>query len=91
MLKRDDPKTKDVPKKVQDGKKDVNMKDVEKLQPSFNLENEISNINISTPFNELLKNAEYRGKIIKMLKLEEEISDTLNLKMIILHFFWPNS
>jgi hypothetical protein len=56
------------------------MKEVEKLQASFNIENEISKIKINVPFNELLKNVEYRGKIIKMLKIEEEISYTLNLQ-----------
>ena len=33
---------------------------------SFNLENEISKINISLPFNDL-RNYEYRAQLIKML------------------------
>lgn len=53
-------------------------KEAEKVQFGFNLEREIAKIKISVPFNELLKNAEYRGKISKMLEAEET-TDSLNL------------
>ena len=38
---------------------------------SFNLENEISKIKISSPFNEILRKYEYRAQLIKMLKKKE--------------------
>ena len=57
---------------------------------SFNLENEISKIKISLPFNEILRNFEYGAQLIKMLKIEEvsissnmqnlSNSDTVNLQ-----------
>jgi hypothetical protein len=86
--KKDAPK-KDMPKVVdpkeydskgfQEGK-DVNTREIEKIQPSFSLENEISKIKIYVPFNELLKNTGYKRHIIKILKTKEETSDTLNLQ-----------
>jgi hypothetical protein len=39
----------------------------------------MDNIKIFVPFNELIKNSEYRNQIIKMLK-KEQTSDTLNIK-----------
>ena len=42
--------------------------DVDRETLSFNLQYELFNINISIPFNELLRNNEYREKIIKMIK-----------------------
>ena len=57
---------------------------------SFNLENEISKIKISLPFNEILKNYEYRAQLIRILKTNElsvstnihilSKSDTVNLQ-----------
>jgi len=57
---------------------------------SFNLENEISKIKISLPFNEILRNFEYRAQLIKMSKTNEvsmsaniqalSNSDTVNLQ-----------
>ena len=38
---------------------------------SFNLENEISKIKIFLPFNEILRNSEYRAQLIRMLKIDE--------------------
>ena len=38
---------------------------------SFNLENEISKIKISLPFNEILRNYEYTAQLIRMLKMDE--------------------
>lgn len=64
-MPRDDPKIEDVSNKVQDGKKDTNMKEGEKYQSLFSLENEISMINISVPFSDLLKNVEYRKQKYK--------------------------
>jgi len=58
---------------------DPNSKENEMLQPMFNLENEITKIKIYVPFNELIKNAEYRGQISKILKAEET-TDSLNLQ-----------
>ena len=56
---------------------------------SFNLENEISKIKISLPFNEILINSEYIAQLIRMLKIDEltvstniqnlSNSDTVNL------------
>jgi hypothetical protein len=77
MPEKDNPKD-DAPKKSQDGKKDVNIKEVEKSQSPFNLESEISKLKVSIPFNELIKNTEYRGQIMKMLKMGETY-DTLNI------------
>ena len=48
---------------------------------SFNLENEISKIKISLPFNEILRNYEYRGQLIKMLKTDE-ISVSTNIQSL---------
>ena len=42
-------------------RKDTNSKDGEKAKSPFSLENEISKVNISVPFYELIKNAEYRN------------------------------
>jgi hypothetical protein len=39
----------------------------------------MAKIKIYVPFNELIKNSEYRNQIIKMLKMEET-SDTLNIQ-----------
>jgi hypothetical protein len=39
----------------------------------------MAKIKISVPFNELIKNSEYRNQIIKMLKVEETF-DTLNIQ-----------
>lgn len=40
---------------------------------SFNLENEISKITISLPFNEILRNFDYKAQLIRMLKIDELI------------------
>ena len=48
---------------------------------SFNLENEISKIKISLPFNEILRNSEYRAQLIKMLKTKE-VSMSANIKKL---------
>lgn len=58
----------DSSKEIQEGKKDVNAKEIEKIQSSFNLENEISNIKIVVPFNELFKNFKNRRRNIEHLK-----------------------
>ena len=42
--------------------------DVDRVTSSFNLQSELSKINISIPFSELLRNNEYRDKITKMVK-----------------------
>ena len=57
---------------------------------SFNLENEISKIKNYFPFNEILRNFEYRAQLIKMLKAKDVLvstnmqnlsnSDTVNLQ-----------
>jgi hypothetical protein len=60
MPEKNNPKD-DCPKKFQESKKDVNNKEVEKYQFNFNLESEISKLKVSIPFNELMKNIEYRG------------------------------
>ena len=55
------------PKKVPEMQRNVIIKEVEKIQPPFNFENEKTKIKIYIPFNELIKNVEYRSQIIKML------------------------
>jgi hypothetical protein len=50
---------------------------VETSSPPFSLRNEISKIKISMPFNEILRNPEYRGHLSIMIKPEES-SDSLN-------------
>ena len=47
--------------------------------PAFNFENEIFKIKIPLPFNEILKNYEYRAQLLKMLK-EEDASASINLQ-----------
>ena len=42
--------------------------DVDRAVSSFNIQNEPSKIKIPIPFNEMLRNNEYREKITKMLK-----------------------
>ena len=54
-------KKEDVIKKVLENKKEI-PKENDKTIPPFSLQNEISKIKISIPFNELLKNNEYREK-----------------------------
>ena len=54
--------------------------EVEKISAGFNLQNELSKLKISVPFNELLRNTEYRYTISKMVKYQGEgQSDILNL------------
>jgi hypothetical protein len=67
------------PKKVPETKRDAVIKEVEKTQSPFNFESEMEKIKIFVPFNELIRNGEYRIQIIKMLKMEEA-SDTLNVQ-----------
>ena len=43
---------------------------------SFNMENEISKIEISLPFNEILRNSKYKAQLIKMLKTKEVLVST---------------
>jgi hypothetical protein len=65
------------PKKVHEVRKEAVIKEVEKTSSNFNFESEMAKIKISIPFNEMIKNSEYRNQIIKMLKMEET-SYTLN-------------
>ena len=44
--------------------------DTDIVVSSFSLQNEISKINISIPFNELLKNNEYRENITRMVRID---------------------
>ena len=60
--------------------KQVTPIDVEKVNSSFNLQNELSKLKISVPFNELLRNNEYRDTIAKMVRGQGEFqSDILEL------------
>ena len=79
LSKKDEQKTEN-PNKVQDDKKELNKKEVEKPQSIFSLENEMSKIKVYVPFNEFLKNSEYRRKIINMFKTENESIGILNLQ-----------
>ena len=42
--------------------------DVDKIYSIFNLQSEIAKLKISIPFNELLRNKEYRDTIKKMFR-----------------------
>ena len=53
--------------------KQVTPIDVERFGSSFNLQNELSKLKISVPFNELLRNNEYRNTITKMVKGQGEL------------------
>ena len=46
---------------------------------AFNLENEISKIKISLPFNEILRNTEYWAQLVKMLKAKD-VSVSTNMQ-----------
>jgi hypothetical protein len=67
------------PKKIPEVRKEAVIKEVEKAPSPFNFESEMAKIKIYVPFNELIKNGEYRNQIIKMLKMEEA-PDTLNVQ-----------
>ena len=54
--------------------------DVEKVTSIFNMKNELSKLKIYVPFNELLRNNEYRDTITRMVKGQGEFqSDILEL------------
>jgi hypothetical protein len=72
-------KQKEEPQKKLLTRKEMVTKEVEKTSSSFDFESEMAKIKILVPFNELIKNSEYRKKIIKMLKTEQT-SDTLNIQ-----------
>ena len=62
------------------GTKQVASVDVENVNSIFNLQNELSKLKISVPFNELLGNNEYRDTITRMVKGQGEFqSDILEL------------
>ena len=62
------------------GMKQVTPIDVEIVGSGFNLQIELSKLKISIPFNELLRNNEYRNTITKMVKGQGELqSDILEL------------
>ena len=46
--------------------------DVDKLSSMFNLQSELAKLKISIPFNELLRNQEYRNTITKMIRIQGE-------------------
>ena len=50
--------------------------EVETIMPDFILQIEFSKVKISIPFNELLRNKEYRDKITGMVKGQEYFSLT---------------
>jgi hypothetical protein len=67
------------PKKIPEERKEAVIKEVEKSPSPFNFESEMAKIKFFVPFNELIKNGEYRNHIIKMLKMEES-PVTLNVQ-----------
>jgi hypothetical protein len=69
----------EVPRKAPETSWETCIKEVEKVSPPFNFENEMAKIKISIPFNELIKKGEYRDQIIKMLKMGGT-PDTLNVQ-----------
>jgi hypothetical protein len=62
-----------------EARKETVTKEVGKTSSSFNFESEMAKIKIYVPFNELIKNNEYRNQIIKMLNMEKT-SNTLNIQ-----------
>ena len=46
--------------------------DVDKISSMFNLQSELAQMNLSIPFNELLRNQEYRNTITKMISNQGE-------------------
>jgi hypothetical protein len=66
-------------KKILEVRKKAVIKEVENAPSPFNFESEMVKIKNYVPFNELIKNREYRNQIIKMLKMEES-PDTLNVQ-----------
>jgi hypothetical protein len=75
----DNGKQKEVPHKKILIRKETITKEVEKTPFSFDIESEMDKIKISVPFNELIRNSEYRSQIINMLKMGQT-SDTLNIQ-----------
>jgi hypothetical protein len=61
----------EVPRKAPKTCRETGVKEVEKVSPTFNFENEMAKIKISFPFNELIKKGEYWDPIIKMLNMGE--------------------
>ena len=57
--------------------KELNILEIFSSSTSF--ENEIAKVKISSPFNEILKNSEYKSQIGRMLKFKDS-SDTVNLQ-----------
>ena len=55
-------------KKLLEARKETVTKEVEKTSSSFNFESEMAKIKIYVPFNELIKNSDYRNQIIKCLR-----------------------
>ena len=54
--------------------------DVEKVNSNFSFQNELSKLKIFVPFNELLRNNEYRDTITKMVRGQGELQfDILEL------------
>ena len=80
VQRKDEHKVENSSKKIQEDKEESSQKDVDKSKSLFSLENEISKIKISVPFDELLRNAEYRKQIMRMFKSKQVSSDILNLQ-----------
>ena len=54
--------------------------DIDKISSMINLQSELAKVKISIPFNELLKNREYKNTITKMISNQGEThSDMLEL------------
>ena len=51
-------------------KQDANVKEPEKPQSSFNIENELSKVKILVPLLELVKKDVYRNQVVKALKIK---------------------
>jgi hypothetical protein len=68
----------EVPRRAPETSRETCDKEVEKVSPPFNFENEMAKIKIFIPFNELIKKGEYQDQIIKMLNMGGT-PDTLNV------------
>ena len=77
--KKDPVVNKEVENKIEKTKeiKQTTPVDVEKVTSIFNLQNELSKLKISVPFNELLRNNEYKDTITRMVKGQGEFQSNI--------------
>jgi hypothetical protein len=80
LQRKEDQRVESMPNNISEEKKDPNFKDEQKSKALFSLENEISKVKISVSFSKLIKNNEYRKRILNMFKSDQISYDILNLQ-----------